>query len=81
MKRFWQIISLVLLALMVPASVCCWVPINECQACDCRGVSEQHDGTPVLPDACPSNTIAHSQMPAVAAMPQMQMVELFGSSF
>lgn len=76
MKRFWQILTLLLLALMVPASVCCWVPVNECQAYDCEGTSAPHDEAPALPDACPSASIAHTLVPALVAVPAMSMLEL-----
>lgn len=76
MKRFWQILTLLLLALMVPASVCCWVPVNECHECDCEEIPAPHNEAPAFPDACPSDSIAHSQAPALIAIPAMQMVEL-----
>ncbi len=73
MKRFWQILTLVLLALMVPASMCCLMPAKEFKVCDCQG---SHEEAPVLPDACPSDTIGHSQVPALFAVPAMPMLEL-----
>ncbi len=76
MKRFWQIITLVLLALMVPASACCLMPAKEFKVCDCQCAHDVHDEAPALPDTCPSDTIAHSQVPALIAIPAMQMLEL-----
>lgn len=77
MKRLWQIISLILLALMVPASMCCLLLQQaENQACACCATSGQDHDAPALPDACPSDTIAHSQMPVLVAVPEMQMLEL-----
>ena len=77
MKRFWQILALILLALMVPASVCCLeaqqVANEECGCCS--NADEEHDA-PAQPEACPSDTIARSQLPAQVVMPAMQMVEL-----
>lgn len=76
MKRFWQILALLLLALMVPASVCCLGTQQAvCHDCSCSNTDEGHD-VPSQPDACPSDTIAHSQLPPAVAMPEMQMVEL-----
>jgi hypothetical protein len=75
MKRCWQILALVLLVLMVPASVCCLaMPQEVNQECDCcSGPDEEHEA-PAQP--CPSDTISHSQLPSVVVMPEMQMVEL-----
>ena len=77
MKRFWQILALLLLALMVPASVCCY-GAGGCtvEAC-CSECNDAHDdGDHDAPVSCPSDTIAHSQVPAPVTMPEMQMVEL-----
>jgi hypothetical protein len=76
MKRFWQIITLILLALMVPASVCCLMPAKDFKVCACQGAHAEHDEAPVLPDVCPTDTIAHSQVPLLVAVPAMQMLEL-----
>lgn len=78
MKRFWQILALLLLALMVPASVCCYgADTSAGQACCSCAEHEQHDGDqPRAPVSCPSDTIAHSQVPAPVMLPAMQMVEL-----
>lgn len=77
MKHFWQIFALILLALMVPASVCCLVPqATENQGCDCCSLPQQDHNAPAQQEECPSSTIARSQLPAVAAMPEMQIVEL-----
>ena len=77
MKRLWQILALLLLALMAPASVCCLGPKPvESHECGCCSSSDEHQEAPAQPDACPSDTIARSQLPAAMAMPEMQMVEL-----
>lgn len=77
MKRFWQILALLLLALMVPASVCCLeTEVVEGHACECHSTPGHEHDLPVQPDSCPSNTIAHSQMPVPVTMPQMQMIEI-----
>jgi hypothetical protein len=81
MKRFWQILTLLLLALMVPASVCCYgetgcakSEIHCCSSCGDQG----HDDEPCAPASCPSETLSHSQVPPLVAMPELQMVELAG---
>lgn len=77
MKRFWQILALLLLALMVPASVCCY-GAGGCtvEAC-CSECNDAHDdGDNDAPVSCPSDTIAHSQVPAPFILPAMQMVKL-----
>jgi hypothetical protein len=77
MKRFWQILALLMLALMVPASMCCYgaegCAVEVCCS-ECQGGHEgdQHHA----PVSCPSDTISHSQVPAPITMPEMQMVEL-----
>lgn len=78
MKCFWQILALLMLTLMVPASMCCFVPDTSATkvCCSCAD-HEQHDGDErPAPDSCPSETIAHSQIPAPVMLPDMQMVEL-----
>lgn len=76
MKHFWQILALFLLALMVPASVCCLgVEVLTEHHCDCRGETDHQSEIPSLPD-CPSDTISHSQVPVLVAMPQIQMIEI-----
>lgn len=78
MKRFWQILALLLLALMVPASMCCYEE-DGCavEACCSQCHDQQHDGDEhPAPVSCPSDTISHSQVPAPVTMPEMQMVEL-----
>lgn len=77
MKRLWQILALILLALMVPASMCCLVPqeVEKQHAGCCSHGDEGHD-VPTMPDICPSGTIAQSFLPEMVAMPEMQMVEL-----
>ncbi len=76
MKRFWQFLALVMLALMVPASVCCYgvdaCSSQECHTCPCGEQDEENR----LPASCPSDSIAHSQVPAPIVLPAMQMVEL-----
>lgn len=78
MKRLWQIFALLMLALMVPASMCCY-GADGCvvEACCSECHDEQHDGDEHhAPVSCPSDTIAHSQVPAHVMLPAMQMVEL-----
>ncbi len=76
MKRFWQILALLLLALMVPATVCCLgVKISTEQHCDCCGEPEHEPSAPALPE-CASDTIAHSHVPVPVTLPPTQMVEL-----
>jgi len=77
MKRFWQILALLLLALMVPASMCCYGAEGCAVEACCSQCHEPHDGDEHhAPVSCPSDTIAHSQVPAPVTMPEMQMVEL-----
>ncbi len=72
MIRFWQILTHLMLATMVPASVCCY-GANGCavEACCSECHDEQH-----APASCPSDTISHSQVPAPVILPPLQMVEL-----
>jgi|GEM_PF-1638274 len=77
MKRFWQILALLMLALMVPASMCCYgadgcAVESCCSECHNGDRGEQHS----VPISCPSDTISHSQVPVPITMPEMQMVEL-----
>jgi hypothetical protein len=79
MKRCRQILALLLLVLMGPASVCCLAApqnVSEDSCGCCSTESDQEHKAPAQPDLCPSDTIARSQMPAPIAMPPMQMVEL-----
>lgn len=78
MNRLWQIFALLMLALMVPASVCCYGPdTSGSQVCCSCAEHEPHEGDEHhAPVSCPSDTIAHSQVPASVTMPEMQMVEL-----
>lgn len=80
MKHFWQILALIMLALMVPASMCCYGPdgcVVESCCSDCHDDHGEHDGDEHhAPAACPSDTISHSQIPAPVLLPAMQMVEL-----
>lgn len=77
MNHFWRILAVILLALMGPASMCCLVPqqVESQHCCGCATHGEQHDA-PASPDACPSATLAHSQVPAPVVLPAMQMIEL-----
>lgn len=82
MKRFSQILALLILALMVPASMCCY-GADGCavEACCSEGGHdhEDHDGDENhAPVSCPSDTISHSQVPTQVTMPEMQLVELIG---
>ena len=78
MNRLWQIFALLMLALMVPASACCYGPeAGASQVCCSCAEHEQHEGDEHhAPVSCPSDTISHSQIPAPVTMPEMQMVEL-----
>jgi len=83
MKRFWQSLALLLLALMVPASMCCYgadtnrPDTSAGQACCSCAEHGPHEGDDHdAPVSCPSDTISHSQVPAPVTMPEMQMVEL-----
>lgn len=76
MHRLWQILALLMLALMVPASACCQVwegYLTSHARCSCH--DDEHEA-PAQQETCPSVTIAHSQMPAQVVLPAMQMVEL-----
>jgi len=77
MNRFWQILAVLILALMFPASMCCYgaegCAVEACcSECHNEDGGEQHSA----PISCPSDTISHSQVPAPITMPEMQMVEL-----
>ena len=75
MTRFWQILALVMLALMVPASTCCeW--LDKCTSHECGCCSDSEQEVPAQPETCPSATLAHSQMPAPVVLPAVQMIEL-----
>ena len=76
MKRFWQITALILLALMVPASMCCWVPESSCKSCESQAGPAHHEDGGETQNTCPSDTIAHSQLPVAIMMPEMQMLVL-----
>lgn len=76
MRRFWQILAITMLALMVPASMCCLLPQLAAKDCSCCTSSEENHDAPAPQDNCPSDTIAHSQLPLTVIMPQVQMVEL-----
>ena len=79
MKRLWQSLALLMLALMVPASACCMGPqpvVNE--ECGCCSTSDENQQAPAQPEACPSDTIARSQLPAQVVMPEVPMAELTG---
>ncbi len=77
MQRFWQIISLVLLVQITPASACCLLPAAFEQPDRCCQTEEAPlPDSPAQPDVCTSDTIGHSQLPAAALTPAMLMVEL-----
>lgn len=78
MKHFWQILAIILLALTVPASMCCQVAggctSEVCASCPNH---DHHEGDEHhAPTDCPSDTISHSQVPAPVMVPLMPMVEL-----
>lgn len=76
MRRFWQILAITMLALMVPASMCCLLPQLAAKDCSCCNSPERNRDAPAPQDNCPSDTIAHSKLPLTVIMPQVQMVEL-----
>ncbi|SKA85267.1 hypothetical protein SAMN02745166_01125 [Prosthecobacter debontii] len=79
MKRLWQILAFILLALMVPSTVCCLVPQEvEKQHSGCCSHGDEGDEAPAMPDICTSDTLAQSYLPEMVTMPEMQMVELIG---
>lgn len=72
--------AFLMLALMVPASICCF-GVDGCMelACCSEGCNDHEDtdgGEHHAPVSCPSDTISHSQVPAPVMLPAMQMVEL-----
>ncbi|WP_395730735.1 hypothetical protein [Prosthecobacter sp.] len=82
MERFRQILSLILLALMVPASMCCFGP-DACAALVCGSCENHehedgkgHDHDHHAPVGCPSETISHSQVPLPIMLPSFAMAEL-----
>ena len=79
MQRFWQLLALILLALMVPASVCCVGPQPVEHKVTCCSLPNHDSDAPAQPEFCPSDTLSHSQLPPVLAVPSMQMVELLAT--
>lgn len=82
MKRFWQILAALMLALMVPASLCCLGAdgcLNEAAG---HCLTQDHDGhghdeeEHHAPSSCPGATLSHSQVPAPVSMPEMHRAEL-----
>lgn len=79
MKRLWPILAFILLAFMVPSTVCCLLPQKvEKQHSGCCSHGDEGHEAPAMPDICPSDTIAQSYLPEMVTMPEMQMVELIG---
>lgn len=79
MKRFWHLIALIMLALVVPASVCCLGPQPAEHKDTCCAVPAQGQDSPAQPEFCPSDTISHSELPPVVAVPEAEMVELLAT--
>lgn len=80
MKRFRQILLLLLLALMLPASVCCeWSKMffgKDCVTCGCQKEGHQGEDHPSLPGTCPSDTLSSSELPAPVTVLKVQMALL-----
>lgn len=76
MNRHWQILALLMLALMVPASACCQVWEGCSTSHECCSCHDDEPEAPAQQGTCPSVTIAHSQVPAQVVLPAMQMIEL-----
>ncbi len=76
MNRFWQILALFMLALMVPASTCCHGLEGCSTSYECCACSDNESEAPAQQEVCPSVTIAHCQVPAQVVLPAMQMIEL-----
>lgn len=86
MRRFWQIIALITLVQIVPASACCLLPTtfgaeDTCCTPATRLTAPSTKDAPLpnlpaQPANCPSDTIAHSQLPVVTTLPAAPLVEL-----
>ena len=81
MNRFCQVLSLLLLALLLPASVCCeWTKLffgEDCVTCGCQEKEEHRgEGHPSLPGTCPSDSLSNSEAPAPVTVPKAQIALL-----
>jgi len=69
MKVLWHSITILMLALMLPASVCCFDVINNVVpgAATCCDETPHGEDEPAYPESeCPSETLSHSQLPKIA---------------
>ena len=76
MRRFWQIVTLLMLALIVPASMCCHLlETSSSEASGCCPSHEQGGDDEQNPLSCPSDSIAHSQVPETVYLPAVLLAE------
>ena len=76
MRRFWQIVTLLMLALIVPASMCCHlVDTSSSEASVCCPSHEQDGDDERNPLSCPSDSISHSQVPESVYLPAVFLAE------
>jgi len=76
MRRFWQIVTLVMLALFVPASMCCFlVDTNSSEVSGCCPSHEEGGDEEQNPLSCPSDSISHSQVPESVNLPAVLIAE------
>ena len=76
MRRFWQIVTLLMLALIVPASMCCHlVDTSSSEASGCCPSHEQGGDDERNPLSCPSDSISHSQVPESVYLPAVLLAE------
>jgi hypothetical protein len=78
MARFWQMVTLLMLALIVPASICCHlVDSGPAEVSDCCPSHEQDGDNEPNPLSCPSDSISHSQVPESVFLPAAIFAEPF----
>lgn len=76
MKRFWQIVTLLMVALIVPASICCYlVDTSSSEASACCPSHEEDGDDGRNPLSCPSDSISHSQVPESVFLPTVLLAE------
>jgi len=76
MRRFWQITTLLMLALIVPASMCCYLlDTNSSEASSCCPTHDQGGDDERNPLSCPSDSISHSQVPESVNLPAVLLAE------
>ncbi|MBL9154754.1 MAG: hypothetical protein JNK37_19900 [Verrucomicrobiales bacterium] len=76
MKRLWQLVTLLMLALIVPASMCCHlVEMSSSEASGCCPTHEQGGDDERNPLSCPSDSISHSQVPETVFLPAVLLAE------